>query len=50
MNAARQTRIGLTLAGAIVAAWLAIHVTGIFFWRPYARGEGEPVNKTYRVE
>jgi len=33
VNAARQTRIGLTLAGAIVAAWLAIHVTGIFFWQ-----------------
>lgn len=32
-NARRQTRIGLSLAAAIVVAWLAIHVTGIFFWR-----------------
>ena len=30
--AKRQTRIGVALAAAIVAAWLAIHVTGIFFW------------------
>ncbi|WP_235525843.1 fatty acid desaturase [Sphingomonas sp. Leaf34] len=29
----RQTRIGVALAGVIVAAWLAIHITGIFFWR-----------------
>ncbi|MES3098624.1 fatty acid desaturase [Sphingomonas faeni] len=29
----RQTRIGVSLAAAIVTAWLAIHVTGIFFWR-----------------
>lgn len=27
-----QTRIGVLLSAAIVAAWLAIHVTGIFFW------------------
>lgn len=31
--ARRQTRIGVSLAAAIVAAWLAIHVTGIFFWQ-----------------
>lgn len=30
--APRQTRIGVSLAAAIVSAWLAIHVTGIFFW------------------
>ena len=29
----RQAHIGLSLAAAIVVAWLAIHVTGIFFWR-----------------
>lgn len=28
----RQAAIGLTLAAAIAAAWLAIHVAGIFFW------------------
>ena len=28
----RQTLTGLGLAGAIVAAWLAIHIAGIFFW------------------
>ncbi len=29
---ARQTRIGVSLAAAIVVAWLAIHIVGIFFW------------------
>ena len=29
---ARQARIGLTIAAAIAGAWLAIHITGIFFW------------------
>ncbi|RZM37526.1 MAG: beta-carotene ketolase [Sphingomonas sp.] len=28
----RQTAIGVLLSAAIVVAWLAIHVTGIFFW------------------
>ena len=28
----RQTPIGVSLAVAIVVAWLGIHVTGIFFW------------------
>ena len=28
-----QTRVGVSLSAAIVVAWLAIHVTGIFFWR-----------------
>ena len=28
----RRTLIGLALAGTIAAAWLAIHITGIFFW------------------
>lgn len=31
--AARQKRIGVSLAAAIVAAWLTIHIIGIFFWR-----------------
>lgn len=31
--AGRQARIGLSLAVAIMVSWLAIHVTGIFFWR-----------------
>lgn len=29
----RQTAIGLSLALAITAAWLSLHVTGLFFWR-----------------
>lgn len=29
----RQTAIGLALAAAIAAAWLLIHIGGIFFWR-----------------
>ncbi|MET1754204.1 fatty acid desaturase [Novosphingobium sp. RD2P27] len=29
----RQTRIGVVLAAAIISAWLAIHIIGIFFWR-----------------
>lgn len=32
-TARRQARIGVSLAAAIVAAWLAIHIGGIFFWR-----------------
>lgn len=28
----RQTLAGLGLAAAMIAAWLAIHITGIFFW------------------
>lgn len=31
--ARRQAWIGLALAAGIVAVWLTIHVTGIFFWR-----------------
>ena len=31
--ARRQAWIGLSLAAAIVAVWLAIHITGIFFWQ-----------------
>lgn len=31
--ARRQTRIGVALAFGLVVAWLAIHITGIFFWR-----------------
>ncbi|WP_235425427.1 fatty acid desaturase [Croceibacterium mercuriale] len=27
-----QAVVGVSLAAAIIAAWLAIHVTGIFFW------------------
>lgn len=37
MSAARQTWIGLTLAGSIVAAWLALHVYAVFF-HPLAGG------------
>ena len=29
---ARQTAIGVSLAAAIVVAWLTIHIVGIFFW------------------
>ncbi len=29
----RQTAIGVSLAAAIVVAWLTIHIIGIFFWR-----------------
>lgn len=32
MTKTRQATIGLTLAAVIAAAWLAIHVGGIFFW------------------
>jgi beta-carotene/zeaxanthin 4-ketolase len=32
LSKVRQRRIGLGLAGAIIGAWLAIHVGGIFFW------------------
>ena len=28
-----QTRVGVSLSAVIVVAWLAIHITGIFFWR-----------------
>jgi len=31
MNPARQTNLGLTLAGLIVAAWAALHVYAVFF-------------------
>jgi hypothetical protein len=31
MNATRQSWIGVSLALAIIAAWLALHVFGIFF-------------------
>ena len=33
LGARHQTRVGVSLAIAIAGAWLAIHVTGIFFWR-----------------
>jgi fatty acid desaturase len=29
----RQGLVGMTLATAIIVSWLAIHITGIFFWR-----------------
>ncbi|MES3095695.1 fatty acid desaturase [Sphingomonas aerolata] len=29
----RQMRIGVSLSAAIMVAWLAIHITGIFFWQ-----------------
>ena len=28
-----QTRVGVSLSAAIVVAWMAIHIAGIFFWR-----------------
>lgn len=36
MSAARQTAIGLTLAGLILGGWLALHVWGVFLhpWTP----------------
>ena len=36
MTAARQTAVGLTLAALIVAAWLALHLWGVFLhrWTP----------------
>lgn len=33
MTVARQTLIGLGLAGALITAWLALHVYGVFFHR-----------------
>ena len=33
INALQQRRIGLALAGAIIAAWMMVHIGGIFFWR-----------------
>lgn len=32
VTAAQQTRIGLSLAVAVIAAWLVLHVVGVFFW------------------
>ena len=29
----RQTAVGLALAVAIIGAWLAVHIYGVFFWR-----------------
>ena len=34
MSAGRQTLVGLSLAAAIFAAWLALHVWGVFFYHP----------------
>jgi beta-carotene ketolase (CrtW type) len=33
LPATQQRRIGLALAGAIIVAWVAVHIGGIFFWR-----------------
>lgn len=33
MSKARQRRIGIALAAAIIGAWLVIHIGGIFLWR-----------------
>ena len=38
MSTARQTAIGVALASAIMAAWLALHVYGVFFHRLDADG------------
>ncbi|TVV75363.1 fatty acid desaturase [Sphingomonas solaris] len=32
-DARRDTRYGLALAAAIIVAWLAVHIGGIFLWR-----------------
>jgi fatty acid desaturase len=40
LSRSTQQGVGLALAGAIVAAWLAIHVFGIFFWRAGLHGWG----------
>ena len=34
MSPGRQTAVGLSLAAAIFAAWLTLHVWGVFFYRP----------------
>ncbi len=42
LSKARQRRIGLVLAAALIGAWLTVHIAGIFFWEwsaatsPYA--------------
>ena len=33
-DAARQTRIGLTLAAGVIGGWLALHLFGVFLYRP----------------
>ncbi len=33
-DAARQTRIGLMLAGGVIGGWLALHLFGVFLYRP----------------
>ncbi len=37
-RAARQTRIGLTLAAAVIGGWLALHLFGVFLYRPAGAG------------
>lgn len=37
-SAARQTRIGLTLAAGVIGGWLALHVFGVFLYRPSGAG------------
>ena len=34
LDPAQQRRIGLTLAGAIIGAWIALHLFGVFVFRP----------------
>ena len=38
LSAVRQTRIGLTLAAAVVASWTALHLFGVFFYHPAGAG------------
>ena len=37
-HAGRQTRIGLTLAAAVIASWTALHLFGVFLYRPTGAG------------
>ena len=39
-GAARQTALGLGLAAAVVGGWLALHVYGVFVYRPERDGWG----------
>jgi beta-carotene ketolase (CrtW type) len=35
---ARQTATGLAIAGGVLAAWVGLHVYGVFFWTPTSAG------------
>ena len=36
--AARQTRVGLALAAAVIGGWTALHLFGVFLYRPIGTG------------